>query len=365
MMSFLAFYLQATGISPLEARQDPVIYTAIFVAVVVVCVVFVANFVWQKVRGGIDSRKQSLLNIANTFQLTKREIAFLSHVARNFKIQDIDFYFKNDEALDEFFKKVYARLGQVLKGEAYHDQMLILFSLRQKVEVYRRKISHLTTSKNISRDQTLVIITPNKEQFQTRVVANEPVGFYVMAPVNSVGGTLSLTPMTSVGIFFRRSFVEYIFTTRVVQSVLHMGKPAYILNHSGQLVVLSNRTYRRVPFVNDATVELVKAEETKKTEKKRSFSVTQYKPVDGVKMRMSLGDISVGGCCLWTPQTDLQIGDLLSIQFSIGNELQSEIYGKIVRIKENVSGCSIHVCFLKMTDKSRVEIFSLAYGYRK
>lgn len=362
-MSFLCFFLQ--GISPLEARQDPGIYNGIFVAIIVVVVIFTLNFAWQKIRGSIDNRKKRLLNIASTFQLTKREVAFLSHIIHSFKIQDVDFYFKNDEALDEFFKKVYIRLSQTLKGDAYHDQMLLLFNLRQKVEVYRRKISHLTTSKNISRDQTLIIITPNKEQFQTRVVANEPVGFYVSAPVNSVGGTISLTPMTSVGIFFRRSFIEYIFTTRVVQSVLHMGKPAYILNHSGQLVILSNRTYRRVPFVCNATVETVKAVEAKKTDKKRMFTVTQYKPVDGVKMFMSLGDISVGGCCLWTPQTDLQIGDLLSIQFPIGNEMQSEIYGKIVRIKENVSGNSIHVCFLKMTDKSRVAIFSLAYGYRK
>ena len=137
------------------------------------------------------------------------------------------------------------------------------------------------------------------------------------------------------------------------------------MSHSEQLVVLSNRTYRRVLFVCNAVVARVKAFESKKTDAKRTSTVTNYKPLDDQKFEMSLGDISVGGCCLWTTGVDLQIGDLISVQFSLESEVHNNIYGKIVRIKENINGYSIHVCFLKVPDKSRIAIFSLAYGYRK
>ncbi|MGL4986712.1 MAG: PilZ domain-containing protein [Treponemataceae bacterium] len=361
----MLYFLQS-GISPLEARQNPYIYFGFIIAGMGILFFFALNKMFQKKIFDLIRRSASrkeINTVSDYFNLDKDEKLFLTRLCRQFRIKNLAFCFKNDTAVDSLFKKIY----HVMSESKNHDKDIDdLFLLRQKIEQFRRKTSLITSSQNIPRNQEITLITSRKEQYIAMLLENSPQGLIITTPRDSLKNEVVFKPLTKLGIFLRsKNFVDYIFTSRVLRYSSMQNINTLVLMHSNNFVTLRSREFRRKNISENIQLTYAVPQIDSAAASKESSSVQRnfisYK-FSGGSFSASMIDVSVGGCCIKSSKM-VSPDQHLKIEIEHKKFQDEEIIGQVLRSQIKENEIILHIQFKKITKKARNVIFSLVYAY--
>ncbi|MGL4981667.1 MAG: PilZ domain-containing protein [Treponemataceae bacterium] len=361
----MLYFLQS-GITPLEARQNPYIYFGFIIAGACILFFFALNKVFQKKIFDLirrSSSRKEINSVSDYFGFDKEERKFLFYLCKKYRIKNLAFCFKNDKEVDKLFKKIYHVMSE---GKAYDSDIEVLFLLRQKIERYRRKSTSIASSQNIARNQELSLITSQKEQYLAVVLENTPQGLVITTPRDSLKNEVIFKPLSKIGIFFRsKNFMDYIFTSRIVRYSTLQNANTIVLMHSNNITALKNREFRRKDLSVEARMSYAIPQIDANVVKESIVQGSQvsYKISDGT-FSGEIVDISAGGCCI---KASRSVSVDLHVKIEIQHDLlkTEEIIGHVLHSKENKGVWTLHVQFKKMTKKARNIIFSLVYDYLK
>ena len=364
--NLLLFPLQITAsdFSSMDASISP---TQLYISLgVILAIILIMVFINKKNNiggkktggggGGGGSRHGliamiSLHKIARNIGLHNEQIRMLDYILRTDDVVEPEKSIANPALLDRHFRKTY-RIIEHSSGtdEDAQRKLAILFSTRNMLE--NSTIGSVANTRLLKED-TVLIITFSKEKYEVSVLAARGENLVAESPKNVLGSQIKIpvgTPLRIV--FFTKANKGFTFDTRVVGYGSFHGHHAVQLSHSAQLKFLSQRRFRRRSAVIACFLNLVYVEGSGK--KQRLI-------VDKRRINGSIADISVGGCSI-KAMAPIQVGAKFKIEF-MQKDVNVAALGQVLRINKAGMSTTIHVRFLKVSQKSMNIINAYVYEY--
>jgi len=281
----------------------------------------------------------------------------------NAQIKMLDFVFKTDGAvepeksltnpalLDRHFRRAYRVIEQSSNTDEEAQRKLgILFSTRNILE--NSNIGSVTSTKQL-KDDTIFVISHGKEKIEVALLSSRGDHMVVETPKNVLGSLIKIPNGTRLRIvFFTKSNKGFTFETRVIGYGSQSGNVTMQLAHSNQIRFLSQRRFRRRHAVIDCFLNLVYVEGSGK--KQRLI-------VDKRRINGTIADISVGGCSI-KAMSPVQVGAKFKIEFTQRDVIVAAL-GQVLRTNRAGMNTTIHVKFLRVSQKSMNAINAFVYEY--
>ena len=177
----------------------------------------------------------------------------------------------------------------------------------------------------------------------------------VEAPKTVLGSQVNIQRGTKLNVlFFNKSNKGFAFETKVVGYTSKDGRSTMQLAHYNRLRFLSQRRYRRRQTAIPGVLFLVLVEGSGK--KQRLI-------VDKRQFKGTLADISVGGCSI-KMSSPVQVGARFKIECIVGDSDVAAL-GQVLRTNRTGMNTTIHIKFLKLSQKSMNAINSYVYEYAR
>ena len=361
---FSLFPLQAPSINnfaiePTVTPTQLLIFGIVFTAIIVIIVIINKNNSSQSKGSGSSggTGAPSLLSRLNLHRITRsiglngEQRKMLDYVFRMDGVTDYEKSFNNYTLLDRHFRRAYRVIEQSSETEAEaHKKLAVLFSTRNLLE--NSTIGGVTHTRQI-KDDTILTVKFGKEKFEVPILTARAEHLIVEAPKNALGSPIKLPNSSALSVvFFTKSNKGFSFETRIAGSGTFHGSQALQLVHSGQLKHLSQRRFRRRAAVIACFLNLVYVEGSGKK---------QRLVVDKRRTSGSIADISVGGCSIKSA-APVQVGARFKIEFMQKNVSVAAL-GQVLRTNKAGMNTTIHVRFLKVSQKSMNIINAYVYEY--
>jgi len=361
--NFLLFPLQiAASDFTIDSSISPVqlfIFLGVFSAIIIIMVVVnKKNSVGIKKSGGGGGGNHygiiaqfSLHRIARNIGLNNDQIKMLDYILKTDGVTEPEKSIANPVLLDRHFRKTYRIIEQTSgsEEEAQH-KLAVLFSTRNLLE--NSTFGSIANTRML-RDDTVLVITFSKEKYEVSVLATKGEHLVVEAPKNVLGSQIKIPQGTSLRIvFFTKANKGYAFDSRVAGYGSFHSHHALQLTHSNQLKFLSQRKFRRRSAVIACFLNLVYVEGSGK--KQRLI-------VDKRRINGNIADISMGGCSI-KAMAPVQVGAKFKIEFMQSNANVAAL-GQVLRTNRAGMSTTIHVRFLKVSQKSMNIINAYVYEY--
>ena len=293
----------------------------------------------------------TLHRLAKNMGLNSEQIKMLDYVLKTDGVTEPEKSLGNPNLLDRHFRRAYRIIEQasVTEDEAQR-RLFVLFSTRNLLE--NSTIGAIANTRQL-RDDTILHLTYNREKYEISVLSTRGESLIAEAPATVLGSLVKIPNGTNLTIiFFSRTNKGYSFETRVAGYGNFHGHHAMQLTHSSQLRVLSQRRFRRRSAVIACFLNLVYVEGSGK--KQRLI-------VDKRRVSGTIADISVGGCSI-KAMTPVQVGAKFKIEFMQRN-VNVAALGQVLRTNRTGMSTTIHVRFLKVSQKSMNIINAYVYEY--
>jgi len=351
-----------TGLNmdPTISARDIIIFLAVMAVIIGVLILVNAAKKGPSKGGKSSSSGGSLGGIFSTFTLHRiaRNIGL-----NNAQVKMLDFIFKTDGVtdpeksistpalLDRHFRRAYRALEQSSgSSEEVQKKLGLLFSTRNMLE--NSPIGSISSTKQL-KDDTLLNIAYGKEKFEIAVVSAKEENLAVETPKSILGSQVKIPRGTRIAvIFFTKSNKGFSFESRIIGYGSLKGVPTLLLAHSNQLRFLSQRRFRRKQSVIACFLFLVYVEGSGKKQKLI---------VDKRRTAGSIADISVGGCSIKT-MSPIQVGAKFKIEF-MQKDTNVAALGQVLRTNRTGVNTTIHVKFLRVSQKSMNIINAFVYEY--
>ncbi|MCL2184883.1 MAG: PilZ domain-containing protein [Treponema sp.] len=351
-----------TGISlePTLSAKDIIIFLIVMAVIIGVLIVVNAAKKGSSKGGKSGSSGGGFGGIFSTFTLHR--------IARNIglsnpQVKMLDFVFKTDGVtdpeksiatpalLDRHFRRAYRVIEQTSGNDAeVQKRLALLFSTRNLLE--SSPIGAISSSKQL-KDDTVLTITHGNEKFEIAVVSSKEDNLIVETPKTVLGSHVKIPRGTRISVlFFTKSNKGFSFESRIVGYGSTQGIPTLMIAHSNQLRFLSQRRFRRRQSVIACFMFLVYVEGSGK--KQRLI-------VDKRRSNGSIADISVGGCSIKT-MSPIQVGAKFKIEFT-QRDTNVAALGQVLRTNRTGMNTTIHVRFLRVSQKSMNIINAFVYEY--
>jgi c-di-GMP-binding flagellar brake protein YcgR len=302
--------------------------------------------------------------MAKDIGLDKYHIHFLQKLISLANIRHPLLLFTNTALLDSVLKKgIYSIERQLNISDADRIKNLnILYEIKQIIESHSRKGIGLKSTILIKPEQELILISPRGERFHSKVISNFTSSITCTYPVLPPSKENLIAKGNKLKVFFwRENDSGYSFITKVLSYDRTRSVPCFSMQHSKQLKREQHRKFSRKPLRRSCflyPVEIITV--GKKRNMRRKIAVHDNQRHLGI-----IFNISVGGCRVGS-SNPFRKGAYLKLEFDIKPQTPVIAYGKVQSIKRTIgSGAthSMHVQFVKLSNKNRNYIYSYVYNY--
>ncbi len=354
-------FLQINFSPEVETLRYTIAYVAIFIVFFAGTIVFFTNFFVKFLE---KNKKKNLLNpdrkttkkdiqtIGDLLKLTTEEKNLLWNICNKYSVLNLYIELKNEKFIDSIFKKEFEQISQD------DNSCEILFSIRNKIDVYRNSGMVLNSSRVIPANQKMTFMI-NEDRYDTSVIENTNEGLILSVPKNIFGDEINIPTLTKINLIFSMTNnVAYNMTTRIIRYQTRTLKEI-VVTHSNNIEILHRRNFTRMPFNTECIFSAVQVT----TGGNKKDVEVEYKPMEK-KHTGKITDLSAEGCCLET-ELPIRPNQYIYIEVEITENVKSHIFGKIVAVEINKSTNMhiLHINFVKIDKKTKNSIFSLVYNY--
>ena len=355
--------------SPLDARQNPLIYLVIVVLALIILAVLgiliVSKIIKKKHESPeyIQQQKKKpttqahVTKLAKILGLSKEEEHLLWKICRDTQATNILYSYTEDDYVDSIFKKEFQHF---VRSRAKDELLYSFFQLRfhiYKVVNYSR---YITSSHNIPDGTVLSYPAPSGFQYQFTLVKNEENGLLLKVP-DTMDDNCNDRPeklQKLAMVFSLANGQQYAMLTRVVQFLnMPNDEKLLLVTHSNTVCPQSRRTSLRFPVNRDCSFSAV--EVTKKSDGSISL-----KPKENC-YNGTIVDLSEGGCKLFST-LPIKQKQYIFLRFEILGKTEG-IFGQIADTRTDYdSGMyAIHIAFKQVPLAIKVRLLSDLYDYTK
>lgn len=359
------------GSSPLTSRHNPVIYSAIFVALIFI---FIAVLIWlalkkieqikqtdewiekQKER---TTKKKDVIQTARKYNLSDEETKLLWKICNKTKANNIYYNIKNSSYLFDLFLNAYQDFISVPNPN--QTEIYNMFNLKFKIEKIIAASSLIKSSHLIPEQTKIYFITKNSEKVIFNLETNHK-DYMILSPLKElVEGETKPEELTKlIFTFVSQTGMHYGFLSRLIRYQDENNKQVMIISHPTELYTQTQRHYKRIRINENGTFYAAKQNENSE-EKKYSVGEKKYP--------CKITNISGGGCCVTTnfPIKEKQYL-FLEAPFISDEKL---ILGKIVKTRNSLTEglFNLHINFekisLEMINKIQAEAHNFEDSFQK
>ena len=353
--------LQINFSPEVETLRYSIAYIALFIVVFAGLIVLGSNIVYQllqkkKKENLIDpnrkTTKKDISTIGDILKLTQEEKDLLWNLCERQSVKNLFIELKNEKFIDSIFKKEFESFKQD------ENFCAVLFSIRNKIDVYRNSGMTLNSSRLIPANQKMTLMV-NEDRYDTSVVENTNEGLILLVPKNILGDEINIPTLTKVNLLFSMTNnVAYNMPTRIMRYQTRNLREI-VVTHSNNIAILHRRNFTRMTFNAECIFSAVQVT----TGGDKKDVQVEYKPLEK-KHTGIISDISAEGCCLET-ELPIRANQFIYLEVEIAENVKSKIFGKIVAVEINKSTNKhiLHINFVKIDKKTKNSIFSLVYNY--
>ena len=354
-------FLQINFSPEVETLRYSIAYIAIFLVALLGGIFFVTNiylsYLKKKKKEHLldpnrNTTKKDIQTIGEILKLTNEEKDFLWNICEKQSVKNLFIELKNLKFIDSLFKKEFENSKQD------ENFCAILFSIRNKIDVYRNSGMTLNSSKLIPANQKMTLMY-NEDRYDTSVVENTNEGLILLVPKNIFGDEINIPTLSKIYLLFSMTNnVAYNMPTRIMRYQTRNLKEI-VVTHSNNIEILHRRNFTRLSFNTECIFSAVQVT----TGGDKKDVQVEYKPLEK-KHTGIISDISAEGCCLET-ELPIKANQFIYIEVEISEEQTSKIFGKIVAVEVNNSTNKhiLHINFVKIDKNTKNSIFKLVYNY--
>ncbi len=351
-----------------ETRQNPLLYTIIFIILGILLFLFLVGLVLRKLRElhstpewieshkNLSTTKKNIMNVAQMANLRRDERKLLEQICRKFKPQNIEYLLRNKEGIRDLFHQEYDDLK---KHSASAEKIDQFFTLLYKLEKVHDSLMFITTTRALPPGQVFIYTDSDRTQWTLTLDRNDPQGLVLSIPQSFAKSEKKPAQLSKfILTFTSEAGTTYTLLTRVIRyEEEKQGKFVLIASSNNTLTAVQRREARRGLLETNCKFAAVKFSPDKKN--KYDIQPTKY---DG-KMQ----DISSNGCrlCCGMP---IKQGQYLSINFSLADGQEDQVIGYIVMTKkanDDSKQYILHVRFVDISIEVKNKVSAFIYGYNQ
>lgn len=363
--------MNGDGTSPLLARQDSSNYTIIFIALALILIILLAYVIikwissihtspkWIEMHKNLPTTKKNVQHVAKSADLNTNESLLLEDICHSFKVPNIEYFIRDDKAIDELFKKEFHLLCERSNTEPLKST---LFGLRYKIEKAHNNSIIISSTKSILPGQDLNYTDLRGSLWILTLKENNAQGLFLSMPGSLATSNLKPDPLSKLDLnFTSKNGVSYFMNLRVIRYEQDKeGQPLILLGHTNTLKAMQRRNVKRM-LVNKkcefSAVEVVPSG-TASTD-------VSYKPKE-MRHEGLLQDISSTGCRL-TCSLPIKQGQYIYVEFCIDGKKTENAVGLIIKTTQSLDTEQyvLHIQFVKIDLSVRNSIYAVIYQYEE
>ena len=360
--------LGSNGGDLVGSRQNPLLYTIIFIILGILFFLFLVGLVLRKIRElhstttwieshkNLSTTKKNIANVAQMANLTIDERKMLEQICRKFKPKNIEYLLRNKEGIRDLFNQEYDDLQKKAASPERIDQFFILL---YKLEKVHDSFMFITTTRALPEGQTFIYTDSDRTQWTLTLDRNDPQGLVLGIPKNFATSDKKPAQLSKFILTFTSDVgTTYTLLTRVIRyEEEKQGKYVLIASSNNTLTAVQRREAKRGHLETTCKFAAVKFSPDKKN--KYDIQPTKY---DG-KMQ----DISSSGCRL-SCGMPIKQGQYLSIEFSFASGKAVQVIGYIVMTKkanDESKQYILHIRFMDISIDVKNRISAFIYGYNQ
>lgn len=356
--------------SPLLARQNSSNYIIIFAALLVILLLLVIYLIhkavgkihsspqWLEAHKNLPTTKRNIENVAKEAGLTNDEKAYFAHICRKFKLPNVEYLIKDEEAINEVFKKQYKDLANRENAE---EKKALVFSTRYKIERSRNNSLIITSTKSILAGQEFLYVDDRGSNWTFTLIENNPQGLFFSIPSTFANSTLKPQQLSKLNLtFVSKSGIAYLLTLRIIRYEMSKdGSPLLIASHTNTLKAMQRRNAKRMVCDRQCKFSAVEVTSTQKGKTKE----ISYEPKQN-KYEGKLQDISAMGCQI-NCTLPIQQGQYIYVEFSLDDKTINSAIGLIVQTTQTHDGTHyiLHIKFIGIDIAVKNSIEALICNY--
>lgn len=353
--------------SLVDARQNPLLYTIIFISLAAFVVLVIVGLILKKIRDvrssskWVESKKNNVTNkknieaVSHLANLSADEKKILEQICQKFKPRNIEYLIKDEKSIIDLFHQGY---DDLISKNAKQETIEQFFALLYKMEKAHDNVTFISSTRALPNGQEFTYIDSDKITWKLKLERNEPQGLVISIPRNFAESDKKPAQLSKFILTFKtEAGTIYTLLTRVIRYEQEKtGKFILIASANNTLTAIQRRTSKRIHLDTDCKFSAVKYNANKKSD---NYEILQTK-YDG-----KLQNLSSTGCRL-SCKMPIKEGQYLNIEFPLMEQTEQAI-GYIVMTKKSPDEKEyiLHIKFIdiKIDVKNRVSAF--VYGYNK
>ncbi len=359
--------LDQMGQTPLEARQNSLLYSFIFIAIIVVVALMGVYLVlrylgklhsskkWIDAQKAKPTTKKNVASFAKTAALEDSEQNLLWLICHENDIKNIEFNYMDTAMINSVFHSTY----QKFKASNLQDKISTLFSLRYKIEKLVAQRSSISTARALQEGQELLFVDDHGSKWMLELTKKDDKGFYLKMPPQITQYNLRPEQLSKIKLDATlKNDMHYALYTRVIRYENGKeGNDYMVVSSSMTLKGEVRRRTKRMAWEGSCHFSAV-ATTIKNGSTKFEVAEKKYKGI--------LQDISAHGCCL-ACGLPIKKEQFISIECDFDEYTHLEAIGTIVATKHSSDKkyYILHIKFEKITKATQNAIYAFIYGYNK
>jgi len=365
------FYLLATTIPTIKKGNTTSIYVGIgllvaFFAFIILSGRSSTNSMSRRSTSSRSSsgsrgtyKKKVFRKRAAALGFTKAEIRTLEFLIKLYKVKYPYNLLRNTDTLNSTLHKALTRVEEdIADPNVKEGQKLILYRIKQKVELNSEKKQIMTGTKQLKPGQKLNISTPGGIRYHSMVTSNLSNYLGAKIPADEHGNQIRWRKGTKVQVFFWKSNGQgYSFNSKVSGYNNIRGIPSLFLQHSKSIHQAQQRRFRRKQLDKPAYMYAIRIITTGfgKNQQRKAIVDTKSGAL------ATILDVSAGGCSLRSTYP-LGQGELMKLEFETVHGQKVYAFGKVKSVARiRPVGGIMHVQFTKVTRENINKINAYIY----
>ncbi len=367
------FYLIITTIPTLKKSNPTSIYVGLGLFLAFIIFIILSGKSSTSSSSRTSSRRKNPHSSGGTYNkrtfrkraialgFSKPEINTLEYLIKTFKIKYPYNLLKNSATLNSTLRKAILRIEEdVASKEVKEGQKLILYRIKQKVELNSEKKEIMSGTKQLKPGQKLHISTPGRTRYPSMVTSNLNNYLGTKIPVDEHGNQIRWRKGTKVLVFFWKSNGQgYSFDSKVAGYNNVRGVPSLFLQHSKSIHQAQQRRFRRKQLGKPAymyTIRIITSGLGKNAQRKAIVDTKSG-------ALATILEVSAGGCSLKSTYP-LGAGELIKIEFETFHGQKVTAYGKVKStVKLRPIGGIMHIQFTKVSRDNINKINNFIYDF--
>lgn len=360
------------GATPLDARQNAIVYVSLILGAVAIAVFFLVWFIlkrlkdekhtpeWIEAQKKRITRNSDIRELCGKYSVPKDEASLLKSICGRFKPLNILYLIRDTAAIDKLFKNAYEDMK---KRNISEETITVLFRLRFRLERALASTSVISSTTALVENTQFNYISSTPEltrQISCTLLSNTAEGLMLLIPQTLYDSPDRPKELSKAAFTFSlKTGMHYVFFGRIIryQISLDTNRPEMLVAHTNDLQPQTKRRSKREPFSVQSTMCAVKAVQ----EKNGAYSYTPQEHT----YPCSFVNISADGCCI-TTNLPIKENQFLCVTLPFRDEGKKDpcVIGRIVATrKTDTSQFALHTQFVKIESGVRNRISAMIYDY--